>query len=146
MPVEQDFMRVLPLGWSNPLPCLAMITWSSCQSRPRVTRKVRYSVSTTALPMTLRSKVPSTVSLLVPPTGMITKESWLLGYNYPVHWLLEPRLEKSSTPGLLRCLPDVCRDLSYILLIMGFELIFFSGSDSLLRWLANLVYLFPSII
>jgi len=99
-----------------------MITWSSCQSRPRVTHRVRYSVSTMGSVMTLRSKGLSTVSLLVPPMVMITKESWLLGYNWLVHNLQVLRLVRSSSLGSSRCLPDVSRDLSYILLIMGFEL------------------------
>lgn len=110
MPVEQDFMRVLPLGWTNPLPCPAMITWSSYQSRPRVTRRVRYSVSTTDSVMTLRSKGLSTVSLPVPPMVMITKGLWLLDSSYPVHCRLPLRLAKSSSPGLLRCQPDVSLD------------------------------------
>jgi len=88
-----------------------MITWSSYQFRPRVTHRVRYSVSTTALLTTSRSKEPSTVSLLVPPTEMITKESWLLGYNWLAHNLRVSRLEKSSSLGSSRCLPDVFPDL-----------------------------------
>jgi len=112
MPVEQVFMRVLPLGWSNPLPCLVMITWSNYQFRPRVTHKERYSVSTTASPTTLRSKEPSTVFLLVLPMGMITKESWLLGYNWLAPNLRVPRLERSSLLGLSRCLPDVSPELN----------------------------------
>jgi len=44
-----------------------------------------------ALAMTLGSKVPSTVSLLVPPMGRTTKELWSLDCNLRVTCPLEPK-------------------------------------------------------